>query len=183
MFDFIINWFRRRRLKRDASDVPTCILPLRKVGYANVVIDAQERDFDRLKEDILAWGRANGVKISIFFIDLRKLSKGELLLTSIQTTIIRKELSWYGAPPLEKARLLMDDSADLFISMIDSSDFLVDYLCKCSHARFKVGRKAYPGHAFDMIVTNNASGNLRNELRTDSREVFALMTDYLNKIQ
>ena len=41
MFDFIINWFRRRRLKRDASDVPTCILPLHKVGYANVVIDAQ----------------------------------------------------------------------------------------------------------------------------------------------
>ena len=183
MFGFIVNWFRRRRLKKDASDIPTGFLPLGKIKSANVVIDAQETDFELLREDILSWGKASGIKVSIFFIDLHKLSKGELLITSIQTTICRKELSWYGAPPADKARLLMDDDADLFISMVDSSDFLVDYLCKCSHARFKVGRKEYPGHSFDMIIANNAAGELRSELRSDSREVFACIQSFLKKIQ
>ena len=183
MSGFIVNWLRRRRLRKDASDIPTGFLPLGKIKSANVVIDAQEPDFELLREDILSWGKACGIKVSIFFIDMHKPGKGELPSTSIQRTICRKELSWYGAPPADKVQLLMNDDADLFICMVDSSDFLVDYLCKCSHARFEVGRKEYPGHSFDMIIANNAASDHRSELRSDSREVFACIQSFLKKIQ
>ena len=176
MSGFIVNWLRRRRLRKDASDIPTGFLPLGKIKSANVVIDAQEPDFELLREDILSWGKACGIKVSIFFIDMHKPGKGEL-------PSISKELLWYGAPQADKVQLLMNDDADLFICMVDSSDFLVDYLCKCSHARFKVGRKEYPGHSFDMIIANNAASDHRSELRSDSREVFACIQSFLKKIQ
>lgn len=179
----IINWFRKRRLRKDESDVPTGFLPLGSVSSVNVVIDVQDTAFEGLKQDILSWGRENGLKMDIFYIDLHKLAKGELLITSIEKTITRNDISWYGAPPKEKACLLLEDGADLFISMVNSSDFLIDYLCKCSRARFKVGRKEYAGHGFDMVISSGASEQPGSEPQSDSREVFACMKSFLKKIK
>ena len=179
----IINWFRKRRLSKDASDVPTGFLPLGSISSVNVVMDARDPAFEELKQDILSWGRENGLKVDIFYIDLHKLAKGELPITSIETTITRDDISWYGAPPKEKACLLMEGGADLFISMVNSSDFLIDYLCKCSHARFKVGRKEYAGHGFDMVISSGASEQIDSEFQSDSGEVFACMKSFLSKIK
>lgn len=179
MLDSIKDFFRKRALKKFTSTEPTSILPLSKIKTANIVIDVEEPGFDVLKEDILAWGRANGIEVSIYFFDFRKLSKDELLLTSISTTIIQAELNWYDMPSESKMRMLTNETSDLFISMISNSNFPIEFVSKCARARFKIGRYPFEGHAYDMTM----AGSEVAELRSDSREIFAAITDFLKKIQ
>lgn len=179
MFDQILKIFRKRKLKKFASDVPTSLLKMSDIKTANVVIDVEEAGFDLLKEDILTWGRNNGIKVNIYFFDFRRLGKDELLLTSIQTTILKKELDWLDTPDLHKVSALVDEQSDIFISMIDNGDFPIAFLSRCAKARFKIGRKGFDGHVYDMVVTGNETA----ELRSDSRKIFAAIRDFLTKIK
>lgn len=179
MIESVKDIFRRKKLKKYASDVPTGFIPLSEVSTVNVLVDVEEPGFDVLRQDILSWGRSINAKVNIYFFDFRKLGKDELLLTSIQTTILKKELDWLDTPDLKKVAPLIGEQSDLFISMIDSSDYPVDFLSKCSRARFKVGRRGYEGHAYDMVVI----GSETSELRSDSLKIFNAIKDFLNKIR
>lgn len=178
MFDQILDIFRKRKLKKFASDIPTSLLKLSEIKTANIVIDVEEAGFDLLKEDILSWGRSNGIKINIYFFDFRKLGTNELLLTSIQTTVARNDLNWFDMPEYSKVAALIEEPSDLLISLVDNSDFPIDFVSKCSAARFKIGRKAYPGHCFDMVC----SGKQAEGLPSGGHEVFQAITEFLNKI-
>ena len=178
MFDVILRFFRDRKIQKFLSDVPTGIRSLRNISSVNVIIDVEEPGFELLKEDILAWGRQKGLKINIYFLDFRKLGKEELLLTSITTTILRKELDWIGTPEFSKVGTLLYEHSDLFISLIDNGDFPIEFLSKCSKARFKIGRCPFEGHAYDMIIV----GNPTEDLRSDARRIFAAMTDFIKRI-
>lgn len=178
MFDTIKNIFRKRRLNKFRSDVPTGLLPLKEISTVNVVLDVEEPGFDALRAKINDWGRASGLKLNIYFLDLRKLDKEELLLTSIQTTLIKKELDWVGTPDISKVMGLLGEKSDLFISMIDNNDFPIEFISKCARARFKIGRRRFPERVFDMVI----SGSQTADLRSDSCKVFDAMVEYLNKI-
>ena len=178
MFDKIKSIFRKRKIGKFISDVPTGLLPMSEIKTVNVVVDVEEPGFDVLREQILDWGRKAGVKLNIYFFDFRKLDKTELLITSIQTTIIKKELDWIGTPEISKVIGLIGEKSDLFISMIDNGDFPIEFISKCAKARFKIGRRAFPGHVYDMII----SGAQTADLRSDSRKIFASMTEFLTKI-
>lgn len=162
-----------------ASDIPTGFIPMSEIRTANVVIDVEEPGFDTLKEDILAWSRSNGIKVSIFFFDFRKLGKDELLLTSIQTTILRKDLDWIGMPDAGKIAPMLEDKSDLFICLVDNSCFATDFLGKCAKARFKIGRHAYKGDVYDMVFSGGAAA----DLRSDARKIFSAITEFLVKIK
>lgn len=179
MIESVKGIFRRKKLKKYASDVPTGFIPMTDVTVVNVIVDVEEPGFDALREDILAWGRSIQAKVNIYFFDFRKLGKDELLLTSIQTTILRKELDWLDTPDLKKTAPLIEDKSDIFISMIDNGDFPIEFLSKCAKARFKIGRCGFEGHAYDMVVTGNETA----ELRSDSRKIFAAVRDFLCKIR
>lgn len=178
MFDVILRFFRDRKTQKFLSDVPTGIRSLRNISSVNVIIDVEEPGFELLKEDILAWGRQKGLKINIYFLDFRKLGKEELLLTSITTTILRKELDWIGTPEFSKVGTLLYEHSDLFISLIDNGDFPIEFLSKCSKAKFKIGRYGFDGHVYDMVFT----GNPTEDLRSDARRIFAAMTGFIEKI-
>ena len=92
MLEFMKNFLRRRKIHKFESKIETSFLPIGEIKTVNAVIDVQETGFDQLKEDILAWGRANGVKTNLYFFDFRRLGKDELLLTSITNTLLKKEL-------------------------------------------------------------------------------------------
>lgn len=179
MFGLIRSFFRKRRIRKYASAIPTGFLKLSDIVSANVVIDVEEQGFDSVKEDILAWGRQNGVKVNIYFFDFRKLGKDELLLTSIQTTILKRELDWLGTPDLVKTSPLLEEESDLFISLINNGHFPIDFLSKCTKARFKIGRYDYEGHAFNMIF----SGSACEDLRSEAGEIFSKITDMLTMIK
>ena len=179
MFEKIKTFFRKRRLSKIAHKAPTGFLPLHQISSANFVIDVEEPGFDALKEDILSWGRSRGIKINIYFFDFRKLGKEELLLTSIQTTILKKDLDWLGYPGEDKTNSLTAEPTDLFVSLVDSDVPAIDLISKCANARFKIGRRSYEGHTFDMII----SGAPNEDLRSDSRLILKAMIEYLTKIQ
>lgn len=159
--------------------VPTRLLPLSEISTVNIVIDVEENEYDALKEDIMAWARAEDKKVGIYYFDFRKLGANELLLTSIQTTVARKELNWFGMPAHDKVAPLIEQESDLFISLINNGDFPIDFVSKCAAAKFKIGRKAYKGHCFDMVLAGKPS----EVVRTGSREVFAAMVEFLAKIE
>lgn len=179
MFSFILNIFRKKRIKQYASDIETGFLPMSEIRTANVIVDVEEPGFDQLKEIVLAWGRTAGVKVNIYFFDFRRLGKDELLLTSITNTILRKELDWIGMPDLAKIAPLLEEPSDLFISMVDNCGFPIDFLTRCTKARFKIGRYEYEGHPFNMIL----SGAETADLRSESKQIFAAMTDFITKIK
>ena len=178
ILDTILAAFRKRKIKKFLSDVPTGLRPLREISTVNVIVDVEEPGFDVLKEDILAWGRMNSLKVNIYFFDFRRLGKEELLLTSINTTILKKELDWMGTPEFSKVGALMYEPSDLLISLIDNGDYPIEFLSKCSKARFKIGRYPFEGHAFDMIIV----GNPTEDLRSDARKTFAAMTESIKRI-
>ena len=178
MFESVKNFFRRRKIRKLSRAVPTSLLPLSEISSVNVLMDVEEIGWDTLKEDILSWGRSSGIKVSIHFFDFRKLGKNELMLTSIQTTVARNDLNWIGMPSYEKVARLIEDPCDLFISLVDTTDFAVDFLSKCSAAKFKIGRKAYEGHCFDMVI----SGKRNDVLRSGSCQVFSAIVEFLGKI-
>ena len=179
MFDFIKNILRKRKLAKFASDIPTGLLPMKEISSVNFVLDVEEPGFDLLKTDILEWTRKTGLKSNIYFLDFRRLDKEELLLTSIQTTIIKKELDWIGTPDISKVMGLLGEKSDLFISLIDNGDFPIEFISKCAKARFKIGRVGFPGHAYDMVL----SGGQTIDLRSDSRLIFSAIVEFLEKIQ
>ena len=178
MYRLIRDFVRRKRIEKYASNVETGLVPMSQIRTVNVVIDVEEPGFDVLKEDILAWGRNTGVKVNIYFFDFRRLGKDELLLTSITNTILKKELDWMGTPEFSKVGALMYEPSDLLISLIDNGDYPIEFLSKCSKARFKIGRCPFEGHAYDMIIL----GNPTEDLRSDARRIFAAMTDFIKRI-
>ena len=179
MFESILKFFRKRKIKKYISDIPTGILPLNEISTVNVVIDVEEPEFDVLKEEILAWGRKQGIKVNIYFFDFRKLGQEELLLTSITTTIIKKELDWLGTPDMSKISALMEEPSDLFISLIENGNFPIEFVSKCAKARFKIGRMHFPDHSYDMVI----SGSPTEDLRSDVRRIFAGIIELLEKVR
>lgn len=179
MFEGIKNFFRKRRINKFISNIPTGLLPMREISSVNVVLDVEEPGFDLLRADIMAWAKQTGKKVNIYFFDFRRLDKEELLITSIQTTIIKKELDWIGTPDISKVMGLLGEKSDLFISLIDNGDFPIEFISKCVKSRFKIGRCGYSGHAYDMII----SGGQTIDLRSDSRLIFKAMVEFLEKIQ
>ena len=73
---------------------------------------------------------------------------------------------------------LVGEKSDLFISLIDNGDFPIEFVSKCAKARFKIGRRGFPGHVYDLVIT----GNQTEDLRSDSRRIFEAMTDFINRI-
>jgi hypothetical protein len=82
-------------------------------------------------------------------------------------------------PELGKIGNLLYEQSDLFISMVDNGDFPIEFLSKCTKARFKIGRCSFAEHSYDMII----SGNPTEDLISDSRKIFAAIKDFLTKIK
>lgn len=180
MFRAIINFIRKRKIGRDRSNVPTGFIPVSSISSADIVIDVEDPEFEGLQKDISAWGRSNGISTNIFFLDFRKADKNAVLLSDEKATILKKELNWYGLPPQEKAAMLSGEGKDLFISMISNGDFPIEYISKCSKARFKIGRQRFAGDAFDMVLSGE-NGSPVSE--AGSRQVFTAIADFLTKIR
>ena len=178
MLKSIKNFFRKRIIKKHSRAIPTSLVPLSDISTVNVIIDVEEVGYDVLKESILSWGGSLGLKVNIYFFDFRKLAKDELLLTSITNTIARRDLNWLGIPIYERVTTLFEEESDLLISLIDNGDAPIDYIAQCTRARFKIGRKAYTGHVYDMVI----SGKQTEGLRGGGGEVFAGITEFLGKI-
>ena len=177
MFDFAKNIFRKRSLRKHSSTIPTEILPLGKIHSYVAIIDAEESTFDVCKTAIMNFFRAHDIKGCFFFQDFRKIGSEDRLITSIQTTITKKDLDWLGRPSRYKMNVLEEQAPDLFISLIKNPDFSIEYMARTSKARFKIGRQQMSGNLFDLVISD-PEGKEVSQL-----DSFSAIKSYLTKIQ
>ena len=71
------KFFRKRRLRKDASTIRTGMIPLREIHSAAAVINIAEPGWDACLKSLAAFCKAGGISLSVLFIDLRKPGKGE----------------------------------------------------------------------------------------------------------
>lgn len=152
MMGFIKGYFQEKALRRDAWMEDTGLLPLKEIHTATILMDADIWAFNDCMETISNWLRSHSIRGDFHFFDFRKLEKGELLLTSIQTTILRSNLNWFDCPD-RSSILLTEQPSDLFISLVKNGDFPNKYMSCCAKARFKVGVVPYPGNPYDLVVS------------------------------
>ena len=177
MFEFVKDIFRKSSLKKHASTVPTGILPLSQIKSYVAIIDVEDTTYDTCKSAILNYFRSMDIRGSVFFQDFRKIGSEDRLITSIQTTITKKDLDWLGRPNKYKLGVLDEQNPDLFISLIKEPDFAIEYMTKTSKARFKIGRKQMDGNLFDLVI-NDPAGKDISQL-----ESWNAIKNYLGKIR
>ena len=177
MFEFVKDIFRKSSLKKHASTVPTGILPLSQIKSYVAIIDVEDTTYDTCKSAILNYFRSMDIRGSVFFQDFRKIGSEDSLITSIQTTITKKDLDWLGRPNKYKLGVLDEQNPDLFISLIKEPDFAIEYMTKTSKARFKIGRKQMDGNLFDLVI-NDPAGKDISQL-----ESWGAIKNYLGKIR
>ena len=177
MFEFVKDIFRKSSLKKHASTVPTGILPLSQIKSYVAIIDVEDTTYDTCKSAILNYFRSMDIRGSVFFQDFRKIGSEDRLITSIQTTITKKDLDWLGRPNKYKLGVLDEQNPDLFISLIKEPDFAIEYMTKTSKARFKIGRKQMDGNLFDLVI-NDPAGKEISQL-----ESWGAIKNYLGKIR
>ena len=177
MFEFVKDIFGNSSLKKNASTVETGFLPLNRIRSYVAVIDVEDTSFDACKTAIMNYFRSHNINGCVFFQDFRKIGSEDRLITSIQTTITRKDLDWLGRPNKYKLNVLKEMNPDVFISLINDPGFAVEYMARTSNARFKIGRKQLPGNLFDLVIKDPAGKDL-SQLQS-----FQAMKEYLNRIQ
>jgi hypothetical protein len=118
MLEFVKTLLQKNCLKRNASTVPTEFLPLRKAKSYVAVIDVEDTSFDACKTSIMNYFRSKDINGSVFFQDFRKIGSEDRLITSIQTTVTKKDLDWIGRPNKYKMNVLKEQDPDIFISLI-----------------------------------------------------------------
>lgn len=177
MWERIKDIFRKKALRKYGSRTPTCILPLSEIKSAVAFINVEDPSFDDCKEAVLAFFKENGIRIRIFFFDFRKIDSEELLITSIETTILKKDLNWLGRPDREKVEVMQQGRPDLFLSLVPGGDFPIEFMAKCSEARFKAGRRQLPGKTFDLVVSDTGDRTM------SQKEAFEEMRKYILKIK
>lgn len=177
MFEFVKNIFRKRSLRKHASAVPTGILPLNQIKSYVAIIDVEDTSYDTCKSAILNYFRSLDIRGAVFFQDFRKIGSEDRLITSIQTTITKKDLDWIGRPNKYKLGVLEEQNPDLFISLIKDPEFAIEYMARTSTAKFKIGRKQMDGNIFDLIISDPAGKDI------SQMESFNAIKTYLEKIK
>lgn len=146
------NFFRKRRLRKDRSNISTGFIPMQEIHSAAVVIDASGPGYDECLGKVRKFFGRHGVSLSVLFIDFRKFSSKVKMVTERECTVTRKDLNWFGRPCLKKAAIVTGKPVDLFICLADNDSYCIEYLSKSAKSRFKIGRKSFAGDPFDLIV-------------------------------
>lgn len=162
MLEPVKDMLRRHSLKKNASMEPTGFVPLDRIRSAVAFIDVEDTSFNECKNILMQFFREHNIKGDIFFFDFRKLTEGERLITSITTTILKKDLNWFGKPSREKVALMLNGEPDLFISLLSTVDYPIEFMAKSSRAHFKVGRVQLPDDTFDLVI-KDPEGRSLNE--------------------
>lgn len=177
LFSAIRDFLRKRSLRRYRSQEPTSLLPLSSIKTVTALLDSEDTSCDDCKILLQNFFRENGIKGEIFFLDLSKLGSGERLITSITGTILRKDIGWYGQLSKEKTAQLSQAGCDLFISLVNSGDFVVEFISAVCPARFKAGRVSLPSGIFDLVVSDPSGRSL------SQAEAFTAMKTYFDRIK
>ena len=145
---------RKRRLRKDASAVPTGFIPLRDVRRAAVLIDSSNPEWPSCVKMFREFCSRSGISPLVTYADFRKFNKEAVLETPRGVTFTRKDLNIIGKPKKAKASLLTGECCDVFLCLASDGRFCIEYLSKAVKARFKAGRQPFDGETYNLVVTS-----------------------------
>ena len=105
------------------------------------------------------------------------MEKEQPYKTNVEETVIRGDLNWYDKPRGEKIDRMLFDSYDVLISLVNRNDFPLEFMTRCTNAKFKIGRQQINDTAFDLVITA-PSGK-----RVTGAESFEAMREFLTMIK
>ena len=152
------KWKRHRALLKCASCIPTGLHPLSRFKTAAVFLDFEERDWEDSKALAEEFFGNHNIEVHFYYNDF-------------------SSANWYGR--LKSSERNPDGicDEDLFISLLNSTEFYIRFSASSSRAITKIGRVQLPGNVYDIIV--NGADN-EDSKQTDSlRTIF----DILSKIK
>ena len=165
---------RKRRLRKDASDIPTGFIPLRDVHRAAVLIDSSNPEWVSCEKMFREFCSRNGISPLVVYADFRKFNKETVLETQRGVTFTRKDLNIIGKPKKVRASLLTGVCCDVFLCLSPDGRFCIEYLSKAVKARFKAGRQPFDGETYNLVVAS------REEERQDGSGADTLMLKTLD---
>lgn len=177
MIDIIKSFLRHKAIKTYRSRFKSGFMPIGRMKSAAVILDVEDPAYEECKNVVTSFFKANGIKVEFYFMDLRRIAKDELLLTSIPNTVIRRDLNWYEMPSVDKLESLMQVESgryDLLVSLVPHSYFPLEFMVKISTARFKVGIAPLKDNPYDMVVSCTE--------QTNCIDMFNEIKNYLLKI-
>ncbi|MGN0189308.1 MAG: DUF6913 domain-containing protein [Candidatus Cryptobacteroides sp.] len=168
---------RKRRLRKDASQVPTGFIPLREVSRAAVLIDSSNPEWSSCGKLFREFCSRQGISPLVAYADFRKFNKEVVPETPREVTFTRKDLNIIGRPKKAKASLLVGEDCDVFLCLSASGRFCIEYLSKAVRARFKVGRKPFDGETYNLVVApRREEQELQDESAADNSMLRTLET-------
>lgn len=183
MFEFIKDIFRKKELRKAGSSAQTELVPMKDIHSAAVLIDLGDECAEKCAEKAEDYFRKHGIKVSVWFLDMRKKTTSEKdgpvggKSPAGKNIISRRDLNWFGRPSAEKTELMAGNGMDMFISLADNRSFPVRFIAKRCRARFKIGRKQFNDKTFDMVIGDSPSTEYNPE------EAFGEITRYLDLIK
>ncbi len=172
-----MGYFRKRRLRKDASPIPTAFVPLKDIHSITLLIDGAFDNVNPCAKALARYCKAHSCKFTLMYVDERRFSRRVRPTTPYETTITRKDLNWFGRPNLKKVAPLTQRETDLFICLTSRASYNIKYITTCAKARFKIGQRAFKGDPYNFVVSAQYGQ------KPDALELFEKITNLLTTIQ
>ncbi len=180
-------FFRKRRIRKDGSAVPTGFIPMNEIRSALALVDMSVPDWQECAGELDDFCKGEGITLSLIFVDFRAKDR-RIINRNAANTLYAGDLNWYGRPRPKKFGTLLSSPFDLYVCLTERQDYFVEYLAKCTKARFKISCRAFEGDPYDFIVhasSETVSGDASDSCRVqgNKREIFITIKDFLAKIK
>lgn len=178
----IISYIRKRKIRKAAYQGAIGMTPLSAIKSAAVLLDVEDADFEACQKMLSEFFSAYGISLRIFYTDFRKMSKDELLTTSVETTLTRHRLGLLGFPDNVFMNELGD--CDLFINLSHNLCHAVRMISVAMPASFKLGVEDFPESQYCMVIRSKENKE-EPVLRIgdyNSKATLSTIFDFLKKI-
>ncbi len=160
---------------REKDPSGTGIIPLEEIGVAEVFLDADAPHSAETVKRIYERFGNRGINVSVFCVHPGRVSDRNRI-TGVRY-ICRKDLSWCDCTKLGRIHPVINIEEDLFISLLPEDSFTVEFIARCSSARFKIGRKQLPGNVYDLVFSETGVEAF------DQLQAFENIMDFIERIQ
>lgn len=174
--EFIKKRGRRLSLSwREKDSSKTGVIPLEEIKVTEVFLDADTSDAEDAVKYIYEYFGKKGKKVAVFSLSLGRGSEKKRIKGV--TYIRKKDLSWCDCTKLGRIHPCTNIEEDLFISLLPEDSFPVEFVARCSSARFKIGRKQLSGNVYDLVFSGTEVEAF-NQI-----QAFGNIMDFIERIQ
>ena len=173
--DFIKEMGRRYALSwREKDSSKTGVVPLEKIQTVAVFLDVQSPEIEQAVDHIRKSFSERGIGVTIFTLQPQLESVNEMIPGVVY--ILKNDLSWCDCPKIGRRHPFLSVGEDMFVSLYRQSSFTLEFIARCSRAKFKIGRSQLPGNIYDFIVEEPEDSQL------DQIQAFDNIIDFISAL-